>query len=91
MRVKRRQAVTLGQLRDRLHELLIEDDAPVMVVRNGIALGFYLPARVWRQRGESPLDRQMVELVLERAGQSREDIEACIDAGGRRKYMFGPA
>lgn len=85
MRQKRRRIITLGQLRERLSELLIEDDRPVMVIKNGIPLGFFLPAKVWKTQKVSPLSRQWVELVLAESGQSREDLQESIDDASARK------
>ncbi len=84
MRNKRKQVVTLGQLRDQLNELLIDDDSPVMVVKNGIPLGFFLPAKVWRERNESPAAKEMVEVILTSSGQSPRDLHACIDEAAQR-------
>jgi len=80
----RRQVVTLGQLRYQLSELLIDGGQPVMVVKNRIPLGFFLPARMWSERNDSVAAKEMVEVILASSGQSSRDLLACIDEAAQR-------
>lgn len=78
--------LTLRQLCDQLGQLMLTHDQPVMVTKDGVALGFFLPAKVWQTRQQSVLSEQMVELVLTSSGHDPQEVQACVDAGANRRY-----
>lgn len=83
----RKRSVTLRQLREKFGELLISNDQPVVVTKDGIPLGFFIPAKVWKKPSDSELSDHFLELALVHAGQSRDDLKQCGDDIALRKKM----
>lgn len=87
----RKRSFTLNQLREKLAEVLLAGDRPVMVTKNGMPLGFFVPVRLWKAQEDSVLARHLVELILTSAGQALEDVQKAIDdAGPRKRRYFEP-
>lgn len=80
-----RRVMTLGELRKQLNEYLIEHDHPVMVIRNNVPLGFFIPAKIWKTQDVSAYSQDIVEVVLTGSSQTHSDVQACIDEAGKRR------
>jgi antitoxin (DNA-binding transcriptional repressor) of toxin-antitoxin stability system len=84
-------SVTLRQFRDNLSELLISCERPVVVTKDGIPLGFFLPATIWRAQQDSEAASHLVELALAHSGHTREAVQTSIDGAGLKKRHLSRA
>ncbi|MEQ4576131.1 MAG: hypothetical protein ABN502_14505 [Gammaproteobacteria bacterium] len=84
MRTQER-VISLRRLASKLGEILMSGDRPMVVTRDGIPVAFFIPARVWKAQEDSELSRQLVQLVLDRAGLPREEVQKSIEAVQPRK------
>lgn len=87
-------SITLRRFRDKLAEILLYADAPVVVAKDQVPLGIFLPVKVWARREESGQAREAVRQALERSGVDEAQAQRCLDeylARRRRSRARGRA
>lgn len=75
-------------MREKFGEVLVTSDRPIIVTKDGVPLGFFVPARVWKTRADSVLSEHLVELVLVHSEQTDEDVEDAIGKAGPRMQRY---
>lgn len=66
--------VSVESLRQHLAEFLLYAGRPVVIMRGRSEVGYFLPARCWRQREDDPLSAEITEQMLDAAGFQPDDI-----------------
>ena len=67
--------VSVEGLRQHLAEFLLYAGRPVVIMRGRSEVGYFLPARCWRQRDDDPLAAAAADQLLDAAGFEAEDIQ----------------
>ena len=67
--------VSVEGLRQHLAEFLLYAGRPVVIMRGRSEVGYFLPARCWRQRDDDPLAAAAADQLLDAAGFQAEDIQ----------------
>ena len=60
--------VSVEGLRQHLAEFLLYAGRPVVIMRGRSEVGYFLPARCWRQREDDPLAAAAADQLLDAAG-----------------------
>lgn len=66
--------VSVEGLRQHLAEFLLYAGRPVVIMRGRSEVGYFLPARCWRQREDNPAAAAATHALLDAAGFRAEDI-----------------
>lgn len=66
--------VSVEGLRQHLAEFLLYAGRPVVIMRGRSEVGYFLPARCWRQRDDDPLAAAAANQLLDTAGFVADDI-----------------
>ncbi|KAF1016919.1 MAG: hypothetical protein GAK31_00178 [Stenotrophomonas maltophilia] len=66
--------VSVEGLRQHLAEFLLYAGRPVVIMRGRSEVGYFLPARCWRERDADPLAAEATEQLLDAAGFEPGDI-----------------
>ncbi|WMJ69385.1 hypothetical protein [Stenotrophomonas sp. 24(2023)] len=67
--------VSVEGLRQHLAEFLLYAGRPVVIMRGRSEVGYFLPARCWRERDDDPLAASATDDLLDAAGFQAEDIQ----------------
>jgi len=67
--------VSVEGLRQHLAEFLLYAGRPVVIMRGRSEVGYFLPARCWRQREDDPLAAAAANQLLDASGFQAEDIQ----------------
>jgi len=67
--------VSVEGLRQHLAEFLLYSARPVVIMRGRSEVGYFLPARCWRERDDDPDAADATRELLDAAGFQAEDIE----------------
>ncbi|MGH8038382.1 MAG: hypothetical protein ACREPC_06735 [Stenotrophomonas sp.] len=67
--------VSVQNLRQHLAEFLLYAGRPVVIMRGRSEVGYFLPARCWRQREDDPVAAAATREMLAAAGYQPEDVD----------------
>lgn len=75
--------VTLNRFRHKIAEYLLYADRPVVITRNQVPVGYFIPAKLWLQKESSESMRDATQRTLVAAGFTESDVAETIDEHAR--------
>lgn len=71
--------VTVHDFRRKLEQYLIHADRPLVISHRGMPMGYFIPARVWHERGKVETFRRTLSAILEMSGYEERDLRRSIE------------
>lgn len=75
--------VSVEGLRQHLAEFLLYAGRPVVIMRGRCEVGYFLPARCWRQRDDDPAAAEATRNILDASGFQAGDV-SCSESEYRQ-------
>ncbi|WP_024889656.1 hypothetical protein [Luteimonas huabeiensis] len=71
--------VTVNEFRRKLEQYLLHAEHPLVISHRGMPMGYFLPARIWHERGKVEMFRKSLATMFDMSGCGEAEVERAIE------------